>query len=262
MTRLSAKDQAAEHLRAYAARTRTVNQLADVDLPAALSEISHRVRQLRARRAQAAGQHRNATRARLDEAARNTLATPGALTVLIRFVDEQELPGRRPLRSVAPGPDPDLQIEGALLFGCLLHLSTHPISAVFWWKIAAGAGNQTAAICLYLQHVLRGENREAFWWLNQAIAVERATHPATAMPPSLPEIDIWPEILPRLLPAHRPTATTPILRADFTPALDRLVVRPDPNPDPYDLDLDIDVDIDGIAGRPGPSFGPSLEALT
>ncbi|WP_052433236.1 hypothetical protein [Streptacidiphilus carbonis] len=260
MTQHSAKDQAAERLRAFAGHTRTVHQCAEAEVPEALRTISKHVRRLRSRRDEH-GRHRSATRAHLDEAAHNTLSTPGALSILIRFADEQELPGRRPRRATvgdcgpgsSSGPDLDLQIEGALLFGCLLHLSSHPISAVFWWKVAAGAGDRTAATCLYLQHVLRGDNREAFLWLNQAIALEHAANPRTP-PPTLPGMDHWPQILPRLLPPHRSGPTAPIPCRDLASALDRLVVRSDPE--------DLGVDLDGIAARPDPSFTRSLEALT
>ena len=259
MTQHSAKDQAADRLRAYATRAPTLHQRAEAEVPDALRTISDRVRRLRARRAEN-GRHRNVTRTCLDDAARTTLSAPGALTVLIRFADEQELPGRRPRRPCGTchstaGPDLDLQIEGALLFGCLLHLSSHPISAVFWWKVAAGAGDRTAATCLYLQHVLRGDNREAFLWLNQAIALERAAHPRTP-PPALPEMDHWPQILPRLLLPLRSGPPAAIPCADLASALDRLVVRSDPE------DLGLDLDLDGIAARPGPGFTRSLQALT
>jgi hypothetical protein len=178
--------------------------------------------------------------------------------VLIRFADEQELPGRRPCRATGPGPGPDLDllVEGALLFGCLLHMSAHPISAAFWWRFAAGAGDPTAATCLYLQHVARGDSREGFSWFNQALALQRAAHPGT-LPPTHPEFEDWHQIVARLLPAPLPTAAAAPLRcADLAPALERLVVHSD-----HDLD-DLDLDLDGIAARPGPSFTRSLEALT
>lgn len=253
MTQPSAKDQAAEAILRPTAGTRAVHERAEADVPAALRDISERVRRLRSRRTEA-DEHRNRTRACLDTAARDALSAPGAMAVLIRFADEHELPGRRNRGFVGPDPDVDLQVEGATMFGCLLHLSGHPISAVFWWKFAAGAGDRTAATCLYLQHILRGDNRGAFLWLTQAIAFERAAQPH-ALPPTLPQIESWPQILPRLLPIHRPGASTPIPCADLAPALRLLVLRPDP-----DLD-DLELDLDGVAGRPGPGFTRTLEAL-
>lgn len=251
MTQYSAADQATEDLLAHAMDTRAVHQRAEADVPAALCAVSDRVRHLRTQYT-AADPHHNATRARLDNAARDALAAPGALSVLIRFADEHELPGRR--SGPATG-DLDLMIQGALLFGCLLHLSAHPISAIFWWKLAAGAGDPTAATCLYLQHVIRGDNHEGFLWFNQAIALDRAAQPQSP-PPSLPDIDGWHQIVARLLPAHHSLTSTPIPCADLAPALDRLVTR-------FDYDQgDPDIDLDGIAARPDPSFTRSLEALT
>ncbi|NUK85751.1 hypothetical protein [Streptomyces lunaelactis] len=41
-------------------------------------------------------------------------------------------------------------------------------AAQFWWQFAAGAGNPTAAYCLYLLHLGRGERRDAEHWADQA----------------------------------------------------------------------------------------------
>lgn len=55
--------------------------------------------------------------------------------------------------------------EGALRFGCLLDLARKPEGALWWWQFAAGAGNATAAYCLYLFHTRRGDLRDAaHWW--------------------------------------------------------------------------------------------------
>ncbi|MDN0198477.1 hypothetical protein [Streptomyces sp. S.PNR 29] len=59
--------------------------------------------------------------------------------------------------------DPD----GALAFACLLHLADEEEGAQFWWQYAAGAGNVTGALCLYLLHLSRGELRDAEHWANQ-----------------------------------------------------------------------------------------------
>lgn len=61
--------------------------------------------------------------------------------------------------------DPD----GALQFGCLLILAGCDEGAQFWWQFAAGAGNSTAAHCLHLLHLRRGELRDAEHWAGQAI---------------------------------------------------------------------------------------------
>ncbi|NUK54495.1 hypothetical protein HRW23_35140 [Streptomyces lunaelactis] len=60
--------------------------------------------------------------------------------------------------------DPD----GALQFACLLNLAGCREAAQFWWQFAAGAGNPTAAYCLYLLHLGRGERRDAEHWADQA----------------------------------------------------------------------------------------------
>ncbi|MHA6760196.1 hypothetical protein [Streptacidiphilus sp. PAMC 29251] len=250
MTQHSDLDEAVERLTAFAARTREIHQAAEADVPEALRTIAARVRQARAR---AAGNRypRNEARDLLDEAARTTLSAPGAMAVLVGFAHEQEPPGRRQQPFTGSHLDLDLQIEGALLFGCLLHLSAHPISASFWWKVAAGAGNRTAATCLYLHRVLRGDSREAFWWLTQAIALAKPHNP----PPTLPAISGWPQILPHLLPAPGPVRSTPVPFAQLACELDRLVVRPGPDPD----NDDPAIDVDGIAACPGPSFTRRLE---
>lgn len=61
-------------------------------------------------------------------------------------------------------------IEGALHFGCLLNLAQEPEEAIWWWQFAGGAGNATAAYCLYLLHLSRGERRDAELWMGQALA--------------------------------------------------------------------------------------------
>ncbi|MEV4744422.1 hypothetical protein [Streptomyces sp. NPDC049555] len=62
-----------------------------------------------------------------------------------------------------------LDVDGALVFACLLYLTGHPESAQFWWQLAAGAGHWTAAYCLHLHHLALGENREAKHWLHQVM---------------------------------------------------------------------------------------------
>ncbi|WP_328663259.1 hypothetical protein [Streptomyces sp. NBC_00328] len=60
-----------------------------------------------------------------------------------------------------------LDVDGALVFACLLHLTGHPESAQFWWQLAAGAGHRAAAYCLHLHHLALGEAREARHWLHE-----------------------------------------------------------------------------------------------
>ncbi|SEC15217.1 hypothetical protein SAMN05216489_00018 [Streptomyces sp. 3213] len=61
-------------------------------------------------------------------------------------------------------------IEGALHFACLVNLAQEPEEAIWWWQFAGGAGNATAAYCLYLLHLSRGELRDAEHWMSQALA--------------------------------------------------------------------------------------------
>ncbi|WP_329266546.1 hypothetical protein [Streptomyces sp. NBC_01451] len=60
-----------------------------------------------------------------------------------------------------------LDVDGALIFACLLHLTDHRESAQFWWQLAAGAGHRAAAYCLHLHHLALGETREARHWLHE-----------------------------------------------------------------------------------------------
>ncbi|MDQ1041822.1 hypothetical protein [Streptomyces sp. V4I2] len=70
---------------------------------------------------------------------------------------------RNPTRASAE----QLDVDGALVFACLLHLTDHPESAQFWWQLAAGAGHRAAAYCLHLHHLALGEAREAQHWLHE-----------------------------------------------------------------------------------------------
>lgn len=60
-----------------------------------------------------------------------------------------------------------LDVDGALVFACLLHLTDYRESAQFWWQLAAGAGHRAAAYCLHLHHLALGETREARHWLHE-----------------------------------------------------------------------------------------------
>ncbi|MFD5661422.1 hypothetical protein [Streptomyces hirsutus] len=66
-----------------------------------------------------------------------------------------------------PADDKPLDVDGALVFACLLHLTDHRESAQFWWQLAAGAGRRAAAYCLHLHHLSLGEMREARHWLHE-----------------------------------------------------------------------------------------------
>ncbi|WP_331752082.1 hypothetical protein [Streptomyces sp. NBC_00829] len=64
--------------------------------------------------------------------------------------------------------------DGALYFACLLSLADEPTAAQFWWQFSAGAGNATAAYCLHLLHISRGELRDADHWAYQAATLTDA----------------------------------------------------------------------------------------
>jgi hypothetical protein len=68
-----------------------------------------------------------------------------------------------------------MDIDGALVFACLLYLTGHPESAQFWWQLAAGAGNRAAAYCLHLHHLELGETREAQHWYHQVTQASSGT---------------------------------------------------------------------------------------
>lgn len=65
----------------------------------------------------------------------------------------------------------EIDVDGAHVFACMLHLAGDPESAQFWWQFAAGAGNGIAACCLHLHHLGRGETDEADHWLDVLISV-------------------------------------------------------------------------------------------
>ncbi len=114
----------------------------------------------------------------LDLAVSLVINAPEAAASLSRLVDDHE--------SIAP--------EGALVFGCLLHLARYREAAQFWWQFAAGAGSRTAAFCLCLHHRRHGEFRDADYWRAQseASAKRRSASPRphrsySAARPLLPE---------------------------------------------------------------------------
>ncbi len=58
-------------------------------------------------------------------------------------------------------------LVGAVVFGCLLHLSGMREGARFWWQFAAASGGPRtapAAYCLFLDHSRRGEHHDARHW--------------------------------------------------------------------------------------------------
>ena len=85
------------------------------------------------------------------------------------------------LARLADSPnDPD----GALVFACLLYLTAREDGARFWWKFAAGAGNPTAAFCLYLDHRRHAEYRDADYWRRQSSRLRENPLPPTLTAPA------------------------------------------------------------------------------
>ena len=100
---------------------------------------------------------------RLKAVTRWWLTSPKAAAHVDQLVTELDENAPTPLYATAP-----LDVYGAQVFACLLHLTGHPESAQFWWELAAGADVRGAAYCLHLHHLSRGEEREAAHWLLQA----------------------------------------------------------------------------------------------
>ena len=100
----------------------------------------------------------------LDLAISLVVGAPRAADSLARLVDHRRV-------------DP----EGALVFGCLLHLVGHREAAQFWWQFAAGGGSRTAAFCLYLHHRCLAEFRDAEYWRDQTARL-RGAHRASRAP--------------------------------------------------------------------------------
>ncbi|MEU8851925.1 hypothetical protein AB0C70_38160 [Streptomyces sp. NPDC048564] len=94
---------------------------------------------------------------RLSVVCRWILNKPDAADHVDRLAQEPE----------TPADDRQLEVDGALVFACLLHLTDHRESAQFWWQLAAGAGHRAAAYCLHLHHLSLGESREARHWLHE-----------------------------------------------------------------------------------------------
>jgi hypothetical protein len=102
----------------------------------------------------------------LDLAVSLVVNAPEAAASLARLVDDQD--------SIAP--------EGALVFGCLLHLARYREAAQFWWQFAAGGGSRTAAFCLCLHHRRHGEFRDADYWRAQSARLAQRAHTQGAAP--------------------------------------------------------------------------------
>ncbi|EPH41455.1 hypothetical protein ABT390_34170 [Streptomyces aurantiacus] len=159
---------------------------------------------------------------RLDVVCRWVLNEPGAAEHVDKIA---EGPDRGPLT------EEQMDVEGALVFGCLLYLTGHPESAQFWWQLAAGAGSRAAAYGLHLHHLALGETRRAWHWFHQL------THSmADTVPPDAAFLEGL-EIFARYVRGHgsgsRALAPTGRLESEVdrlaarTPSCSVIVARPD-----------------------------------
>ncbi|MFF7196888.1 hypothetical protein ACIOC1_34300 [Streptomyces sp. NPDC088197] len=113
-------------------------------------------------------------RQRLTVVCRWVLNTPGAAAHVDRLAQVDERWGTDTTVTILPAAERRcleemLDIQGAVVFACLLSLTHQPESAQFWWQLAAGAGSRIAAYCLHLDHLVLGETREAQHWYLQTI---------------------------------------------------------------------------------------------
>ncbi|MFC4034695.1 hypothetical protein ACFO3J_24965 [Streptomyces polygonati] len=123
---------------------------------------------------------------RLGIMCRWVLNTPGAAAHVDRLVQEppEDRGSTEDSITILPAAERHfledrLDIQGAVVFACLLHLTRQPESAQFWWQLAAGAGNRIAAYCLHLHHLVLGETRESQHWYHQVTwAIEEAADTA------------------------------------------------------------------------------------
>ncbi|MDT0323156.1 hypothetical protein [Streptomyces millisiae] len=154
-----------------------------------------------------------------------------------------------------------IEPDGALIFACLLHLADRHEGAQFWWQFSAGAGKSTAALCLYLLHMQRGEMRDAHHWAHEATALEVLDHLPTH---PLRTFYAWEE--PTLFEQGYTTAESMLLRTVSSLSLDHPAPRATRATRPWrDLTAAInrlDVDHDPYFGdvpRPDPDLAAQLE---
>lgn len=97
---------------------------------------------------------------RLATVSRWILNGPGSAPHVDRLADDPE-------HSAHLLEEDAFDVEGTLVYACLLYLTGHSESAQFWWQLAAGAVNRAAAYCLHLHHTHLGEARESRHWYHQ-----------------------------------------------------------------------------------------------
>ncbi|MET8012850.1 hypothetical protein ABZU86_13610 [Streptomyces sp. NPDC005271] len=128
--------------------------------------------------------------------------------------------------------------EGAVILGCVLQLAAREDSARFWWQFAAGAGNTTAAYCLYLHHLALGEGPEADWWHQQMVPNRHTLAPA--------EHEVLMHCMDLGVEGQEPTAT---VRLTVLPEAAEAVVRYVPTAIEYVDDVDLPLPTAGFAAH-------------
>lgn len=118
-----------------------------------------------------------------------------------------------------------LEPGGALVFGCLLHLTGRTEAGRFWWQFAAGSGNHTAAYCLYLHHGRYAEYRDAEFWRGQARELREVN--ANTPRPTLLRATLLPKHVVREIIAQCYYGTTPHLPLQAEAAVNQLHVECD-----------------------------------
>jgi hypothetical protein len=159
----------------------------------------------------------------LDLACTLVLTAANAAPTLSRLVNDQRI-------------DP----EGALVFGCLLHLTGHAEACRFWWQFAAGGASHTAAYCLYLYHGRYAEFRDANYWRRQAATLRTAGRGAKPPQPISLQGSLLPEHVLRDILAQCHRGDKPRLPPPLETLINRLRVDSDdedfgeiPQPSPY-----------------------------
>ncbi|MQS17913.1 hypothetical protein F7Q99_38430 [Streptomyces kaniharaensis] len=192
----------------------------DFDVPAALRRISADVARIRRGQQPPPGWWAEQDRARtcLETVVSAEINT----SRLARIIDLADLLDGHRDPSDQRVEDLVQEIEGFRLFGCLLHYTGHPVSAEFWWKIGAGAGDHTSAWCLYLHHLGRGEIREARLWFEQAVSVDGDLGPGVPRP-TVPEMPDYFRAAPIAMDTRvaEPSAPSDVLADE----VDRLVMH-------------------------------------
>ncbi|GHE50163.1 hypothetical protein GCM10017771_71970 [Streptomyces capitiformicae] len=143
---------------------------------------------------------------------------------------------------------------GARVLGCVLQLADAEDSARSWWQYAAGAGDDLASYCLYLQHLVLGDAEAAAWWREQT---KIGTRPAPEFLLAVPDPGVptaydasFPTVLRALTHLDR---TTPPRRTELVDAVMHYVpgavaLGYVDNPD-FELPL------------PGPDFAENMSVL-